>query len=73
MKKTFLILGLVGVVAMMLVSAGCGPPGSAHVTVGVGVAYPGPWGGPWGGPYGGPYGGVWVGRPIYTPIPYPLF
>lgn len=38
MKKIPYILVLIGVVAMLLVSAGCGPPGSTHVTVGVGVA-----------------------------------
>jgi hypothetical protein len=69
MKKIPYILVLIGVVAMLLVSAGCGPPGSTHVTVGVGVAYPGGW-----GPHGGPYGGVYMGRPIYySPIPFPLF
>jgi len=68
MKKIPYILVLVGVVVMLLVPAGCAP-GTAHVTVGVGVAYPGGW-----GPYGGPYGGVYVGRPIYySPIPFPLF
>jgi hypothetical protein len=69
MKKIPYILVLIGIVALMFVSAGCGP-GTAHVSVGVGVAYPGAW-----GPYGpGPYGGAWVGRPIYwTPIPFPLF
>ena len=69
MKKIPNILVLIGVVAMLLVPVGCGPPGSTHVTVGVGVAYPGGW-----GPYGGPYGGVYMGRPIYySHIPFPLF
>jgi hypothetical protein len=72
MKKIPLILVLIGMVALMFPSVGCGPPGSTHVSVGVGVAYPGGWG-PYRGPYGGPYGGVWVGRPIYSPIPFPLF
>ncbi|MFA9454677.1 MAG: hypothetical protein ACERK6_12275 [Candidatus Aminicenantaceae bacterium] len=70
MKKIPYILVLIGVVAMMFLSAGCGDPNSMHVTVGVGVAYPGGWG----GPYGGPYGGVYMGRPIYySPVPFPLF
>jgi hypothetical protein len=45
-----IIIGL-----LVFFTASCEP---GHVTVGVGVAYPGPWYGPY------PRGGVYVGHPI---------
>ena len=52
-------------VALITLIQWSGCAGPAHVSVGVGVAVPGPW---IGGPYPPGYGGVWVGRPY--PGPY---
>jgi len=49
--------------ALGLVGVSCGP--ATHVSVGVGVMYPGPWGGPI------PPGSVVVGRPYPGPY-YPF-
>jgi hypothetical protein len=43
------------IVGLLIFSVGCEP---GHVTVGVGVAVPGPWYGPY------PPGGIYVGHPI---------
>lgn len=63
MWKLFKSLFLILLITLPFVWYGCGGPG--HVTVGVGVAVPGPWMGPY------PGGGVWVGRP-YPGHYYPL-
>jgi hypothetical protein len=47
---------MLALVALFGFAQSCGGP--AHVSVGVGVGYPGPW---VGGGYGG--GGAWIGRP----------
>ncbi|HID39057.1 MAG TPA: hypothetical protein EYP36_06035 [Calditrichaeota bacterium] len=63
MKKTINSIFLIILLTLPLTWYGCAGP--AHVTVGVGVAVPGPWIGPY------PGGGVWVGRPFpghYYPL-----
>lgn len=63
MKKRHLLFagGIAALTALLSLS--CGP--ATHVSVGVGVAYPGPWVGPY-----GPGGVVVVGRPYPYPGPY---
>ncbi len=63
MKKIIKTLLLIVLITLPFSWYGCGGPG--HVTVGVGVAVPGPWMGPY------PGGGVRVGRP-YPRHYYPL-
>jgi len=63
MKKILKFVFLSLLITLPFVWSGCGGPG--HVTIGVGVAVPGPWMGPY------PGGGVWVGRPFpghYYPL-----
>jgi hypothetical protein len=55
MKTIATILLAMIIIGLLVFSVGCEP---GHVTVGVGVAVPGPWYGPY------PRGGVWVGHPI---------
>ena len=56
MQKLLKLIVLIFLIILPLAWTGCGGPG--HVTVGIGVAVPGPWMGPY------PGGGVWVGRPF---------
>jgi hypothetical protein len=50
-----ILLAMIIIGLLVFFTASCEP---GHVTVGVGVAYPGPWYGPY------PRGGVYVGHPI---------
>lgn len=59
--RTLLLCGAALLLGLLFSS--CGP--STHVSVGVGVAVPGPWVGPY-----GPGGVVVVGRPYPYPGPY---
>ncbi len=59
---------MVSAAGMILFSYGCGP---GQVTVGVGVAVPGPWVG-YPGRYPYPTPGIWVGYPGYINIPTPF-
>ena len=68
LKKITLIIAMVSLAGMILLSSGCAP---GHVTVGVGVAVPGPWVG-YPGTYPYPTPGVWVGYPGYYHIPVPF-
>lgn len=65
-KKIIIIITMVSMIGWMLLSFGCGP---GHVTVGVGVAVPGPW---VGYPVGYPNPGPWGGYPGYLHIPTPF-
>ena len=67
LKKITVMIAIVSITGMVLISSGCAP---GHVTVGVGVAVPGPWVG-----YPVPYPyppGIWVGYPGYYHIPVPF-
>ena len=55
--KTTKVWKLIFLLALVVLCFGCA---GSHVSVGVGVAVPGPWYG-YPGPYGGPP--VWIGRP----------
>ena len=63
MNKSLKSFILVFFAALPFLWFGCAGP--AHISVGVGVAVPGPWIGPY------PGGGIWVGRPFpghYYPL-----